>query len=488
MPQAKFLHGSIFRHIVVMSSTNAIGLTALFLVDLIDLFFISLLGETELAAAVGYAGSISFFTTSIAIGISISMTALVSKAIGQKKREEAKRLATSIAMFGCLLTSVFCAIIWWFVPELLSLIGAKGETHDYAVDYLRILVPSLPVLCLAMNMGAALRSVADAKRAMYSTLTGGAVNAVLDPIFIFSLAMGIHGAAVASVIARFAVLAVSLSGVMNKHRLLAPLNFKAMWQDMPAIFKVAGPAMITNVATPFGNAFVTSVIAQFGDGYVAGWAVVGRILPVAFGMIFALSGAIGPIIGQNYGANQFDRVRGTLNESLKFATLYVLVAAMLLAFSQDFIVQGFGITGDGALIVRTFCQAIAFTFVFTGAQFVANASFNNLGFARYSTYVNVGKSTLGTFPFVYFGAHWFGPQGVLYGQALGATIFGCFAAILAYRLVNRLQDEYQVNEEETEDEPVESAVPLTPFCSSRVYMCADAEELQQAPVENKPLH
>ncbi len=474
MSQAKFLKGSIFRHIAVMSSTNAVGLTALFLVDLADLFFISLLGELELAAAIGYAGTLSFFTTSVAIGISISMTALVSRAIGQHDKEKAQRLATNIAILGFILTSIFSAIIWLLVPELLSLLGAKGNTLQFASDYLRILLPSLPILCLAMNMGAALRSVGDAKRSMYATLTGGGVNAVLDPIFIFALGLGIHGAAIASVLARFAVLAVGLSGAHKKHQLLARFKPEKFLPDVARIMKIAGPAILTNIATPIGNAYVMFVVAKFGDAYVAGWAVVGRVMPVAFGMIFALSGAIGPIIGQNYGAHNYPRVKATLNESLKFATSYVLVAAMILSFSQDGIIRMFGASDDAALIIRVFCQFIAFTFVFNGALFIANAAFNNLGYASYSTVLNFGKATIGTIPFVYFGAQWFGPVGVLYGQAMGSVLFGILSTIVAYRLINRIQQKHQVHQEEQ----LEGQVPLTPFASSRVYMCPEAEEME----------
>ncbi|MFT5790416.1 MAG: Na+-driven multidrug efflux pump, partial [Shewanella sp.] len=92
MAIAKFVQGSILRHILVMSSTAAVGISALFVVDLMDIFFLSLLGEQELAAAVGYAGTISFFTTSIGIGLSIALGALVSRAIGAKETEKAKRL------------------------------------------------------------------------------------------------------------------------------------------------------------------------------------------------------------------------------------------------------------------------------------------------------------------------------------------------------------------------------------------------------------
>lgn len=90
--QAKFVNGSIMRHITVMSTSGAVGLMALFLVDLVDMFFISLLGQVELAAAIGFAGTIVFFSTSVSIGTSIATGALVSRALGAGKRTTRERL------------------------------------------------------------------------------------------------------------------------------------------------------------------------------------------------------------------------------------------------------------------------------------------------------------------------------------------------------------------------------------------------------------
>ncbi|WP_413700424.1 MATE family efflux transporter [Psychromonas sp. KJ10-10] len=348
--KGKFVSGNIFRHIVIMSSTNAIGLTALFLVDLADLFFISLLGETELVYAVGYAGTIAFFTTSIGIGLSIAMTALVSKAIGQQNREKARRLVINILVTGFLISASVSAFAWFFSPELISLLGAKGITHDLAVEYLRILLPSLPILSVAMSAGVALRSVGDAKRAMYSTLAGGGVNAILDPLFIFTFALGLHGVAIASVLARCAVAWVALYGVINIHKLLGRFNFQDWIADQKEILKVAIPAMTTNIATPIGNAYVTMMIASFGDSYVAGWAVVGRLIPVAFGMIFAMSGAVGPIVGQNFGAEIYDRVHLTLKRALQFGSCYVALMSLLIYLLQDHIVMLFGAQGESSRI------------------------------------------------------------------------------------------------------------------------------------------
>jgi len=478
MAKGKFVTGNIFHHIVVMSSTNAIGLTALFLVDLADLFFISLLGETELAAAVGYAGTIAFFTTSISIGLSIAMTALVSKAIGEQNRKKARRLVINILVTGFMVSAFVAAITWYYTPELVSLIGARGETHDFAVSYLRILLPSLPVLCVAMSAGAALRSIGDAKLAMYSTLTGGAVNAILDPIFIFVLDLGLHGAAIASVISRFAVAWVALYGVTKLHRLMGKFNKQNWWHDQKEIFHVAIPAMSTNIATPIGNAYVTMMIASFGDGYVAGWAVVGRLLPVAFGMIFAISGAVGPIIGQNFGALLYDRVRLTNKRALQFTATYVIVVSVIIYFLQSYIVSIFNAQGDAAEMIKFYCTWLCVIFVFNGIIFIANGTFNNLGYPSTSTMMNIGKATLGTIPFVYFGGQWFGALGVVAGQAVGSVLFGLIAWFWAQRILNKLGQVSSIQESDDFEMSLTSTLPLTPFSSSRVYMCADNEETE----------
>ena len=439
MTTAKFVQGPIMRHILVMSSTAAVGISALFVVDLIDLFFLSLLGELELAAAVGYAGTISFFTTSIGIGLSIALGALVSRSIGAKQLDVAKRLLLNSAIVTLIVSVIVSAVVTFFIPELLALVGAKGHTAELAADYLYILVPSMPFISLAMALGAALRAVGDAKLSMISTLVGGGVNLVLDPIFIFALSMGIEGAAVASVLARLAVMLVAARGVIVKHKLFGQFKLDSFIADLKPIFAIAGPAMMTNVATPIGNAVVTRAIADFGDGYVAGWAVLGRIIPVSFGMIFALSGAVGPIIGQNFGAHEFERVRESLTKALQFCVLYVVSVSVVLMLLQDQIISVFGMQGESAELIRFFCTYIAVFFVFSGALFVANASFNNLGKAKYSTLLNVGKATVGTIPFVYFGAKWGGVEGVLIGQVIGSVIFGILGVITAYALVDKVK-------------------------------------------------
>ncbi|MDD9173970.1 MATE family efflux transporter [Aliivibrio finisterrensis] len=474
---AKFVQGSTMRHILVMSGTASIGLMALFVVDLLDMFFISMLGQVELAAAIGFAGTIIFFSTSVSIGSSIAMGALVSKALGAKENDRAKQLASSTLVIAFIVNSIVTIIMFCFIPELLAMIGAKGVVAERAQAYLSILLPSTPIIAIAMAAGAGLRAVGDAKRSMLATLYGGLVNAVLDPIFIFGFNMNVEGAAIASVISRLTVLIFSLYPLIVTHKLVTLPQWKDIKHHTPAIFTIAIPAIITNTATPIGNAIVTSTLAPFGEDFVAGFAVIGRLIPVTFAVIFAMSGAVGPIIGQNYGAKRVDRVKETLRNSLLFSSVYCVFVSLILYLLQDQIIAWFSLVDDAALIMTTFCTVVAITFIFNGAMFVANTSFNNLGKPLYSTALNLSKATIGTLPFVYFGAQWYGGIGVLYGQALGNIVFGIISI-----LVLKIHVSYMVKEHckavSSEDTLGDITVTMTPFCNNDAV-------IMQSGVENK---
>jgi Na+-driven multidrug efflux pump len=168
---------------------------------------------------------------------------------------------------------------------------------------------------------------------------------------------------------------------------------------------VAGPAVLTNLATPVGAAFVTHAVAQFGPSAVAGAATIDRLTPVAFGLVYALSGAVGPILAQNLGAGQYRRVQEGLRDSLLFMVASVAAAWLVLALGQGVLIRAFSADGLAAQLISLFCSWLAPSFFFAGGLFVANASFNNLGHPLLSTAFNWGRATLGTIPFAWWGSH-----------------------------------------------------------------------------------
>lgn len=435
-PPARFVTGSIMRHVTVMAVTGAVGLVAVFAVDLLNFFYISRLGEKPIAAAVGFSGAIGFFQISIAIGLTIGVGATVSAAIGSQTPGVAQRIGTISLIAIAVITLILGLATAAARGPLLGLLQAHGDTRALAAMYLLITSPSLPLMALGMCCAALLRSAGAARRAMNVTLFAAIAVAGMDPIFIFALHLRLEGAAISTVLSRIFLAGLGLRLVWQQGLLGRPEPRRAA-ADLRNVARVATPAILTNLATPVGSAFVTHTMAGFGVTAVAGQATIDRITPVAFGVIFALSGAVGPIMAQNLGAGRTDRVKATLRASLIFMVLTVAIAWAVLAAVQNLLALAFSSQGIAALLLHLFCSWIAGSMIFAGGLFVANAAFNNLGQPGYATLLNWGRATLGTIPFVYFGAR-FGPQGVVIGQALGSVLFGIAAVVLAFIVTDRL--------------------------------------------------
>lgn len=438
--QARFTQGNVMRHIAIMSFTSAIGLAAMFVVSFVDLLFIARLGNRALAAAAGYAGTVLFFTQAISIGASIAAGTLVGRSLGEGKPDLAKEYATSVLQIGMIFYIPITIFLWFAAPYILSFLGAKGETLNAAIIYLKVLIPSIPFMMIAMVSSAILRARGDAKNPMNIMLIASIVNAVLDPIFIFDwgLGLGIGGAALASVISRLTMMGLSFYFVRNRHHGFAPMSLPMMRRDAMTIFGLSVPAILTNFATPVGSVILVKSMSQYGDQFQAALAVINQIVPVFFGVVFALSGAVGPIIAQNYGAKLYDRIRQTVIDANLFNLAWVVSASILLIFMQNLIINGFKLEGDAADLVHVFCNFISFSFVFAGAVFVSNAAFNNLGHPFYSTIINWIRNTIGLFPFVIIGQYFFDEKGILIGQAVGTALTAVVAVWLSLKVVNRV--------------------------------------------------
>ncbi|CAN1567628.1 NorM Na+-driven multidrug efflux pump [Paracoccaceae bacterium] len=434
-PQAKFVEGNLFRHVSVMALTASVGLMAVFVVDLINLLYIAMLGRAELAAAVGYAGAILFFTTSFGIGMSIAVGALVARALGARDPAAAREKATTGLVLGFVFGSLFAAGVWLTLGPLVALLGATGETAELAVHFLQIVTPSQPLLMVGMIGGAILRSHGDARAAMMATVWGGVVTAALDPVLIFGFGWELTGAAIASVAARVVIAVMAVLPILRKYGGFDRVTPGQVMADMSPIWAIAVPAILTQVATPVGQAFITRAASAYGEAAVAGMAIAGRLTPVAFGVIFALSGALGPIIGQNFGAGRMDRVRRAFFDGLIFTGLVIVFVSALLFALRGPIADAFQATGLTRDIVYLFCGPLALLWFFNGVIFVANAVCNNLGRPFWSTLLNWGRHTVGTIPLaIWLGGVW-GAEGVLIGQALGGVIFGLVAVWLALRAI-----------------------------------------------------
>lgn len=425
-------------HVIRMTVTGMLGLTFMFVVDLANLFWISRLGDERLVAALGFAWNVQFFTIAVGIGIMIAATALVSKALGEGNKVEAKKFAMGCMSLGVGIQFILAIFIIIFRSEIVKFTGASGQTAQLAERFLLISIPTLPLMALGMVGSAILRSEGDAYRSMFVTMSAGLVALIADPILIIWLELGLDGAAINTGLSRVASTSFALYSVIKVHNLLAKLTLSVIRSTLFPFLIIALPAILTQLSGPFASFVITKVIAEFGDSAVAGLSVVNRLTVVAFGGIFSLSGAIGGIFGQNYGAKMFFRVRSTYWNSIIFCVAYTLIAWLILILSTEWIIKLFLLGEIGSEVVRSFNYFAAGGFLFTGMIFVASSAFNNMGKPVYSTMMTWLRDGLVMLPAVLLGASMFGAIGVIYGNAFAALIIGLPSCFIGWLFIKKL--------------------------------------------------
>jgi Na+-driven multidrug efflux pump len=435
MQEGRFLTGSTLGHVVRMTATGAFGITFVFLVDAANLLWLSQMDQPELVAAIGFAYAIQFFSVSIGVGLMIAATAMVSRSIGRGEAELARTQSGAAAAISTMIQGGVALAILTFRHDLVAMAGATGETADNAAGYLALTIMSLIPMAISLSCSGTLRAYGYGKEAMYVTLTSGLVLMVIDPILILYLEWGLEGAGVGLVLFRFCLMGLALYFAVYRFSLLARPTLRTVRAVWIPFMIVAGPAIATQMSTPVGNYILTIVMAPFGDDAVAAWAVVARLTVLTFGGIFALSGAIGGIFGQNFGAGFYDRVRSTYRDALIFCLFYTLLMWAVLASATNLIIAAFGLSGQGEDVLRAFTSIGVGGFVFVGALFVSNAAFNNLGKPGRSTLVNWLKDGVISWPAAAFLSASFGAAGVIYGQAVAGVIMGTLAALWGWRYV-----------------------------------------------------
>lgn len=455
-----FTTGNLMRHVTVMSFTSSIAIMAIYVVDLLDLLFVSMLGHQEMAAAAGLAGTLLFFVSTINVGISVATGTLVGRALGSGQREKARALTGSAIAVSLAVGIIIPVMMIPSLPYLLGLIGGEGETADLAISYLVVILPATFVSGISMNLVANLRADGAAKHAMYPSLCGAAVNLVFDPILIFGLGLGLEGAAAATVLARITTAGVALYPFRGEIMATLWPGLKNLIACAGEIGRFAGFVVSSSVAMPIGQALIVRYMTNFGAEAVAGIAVIGRLAPVVFSVINALSGAIGPIIAQNVGAGLYDRVRVAYIDALKFLAIYVGAAIIILFLLRGAIADVFSAEGLARDLIFLYCSPFAVIAFCNGTISISNATFNSLGQPKYSSRLNWAKNTIGLLPFMALGSYFFGIWGAAFGILASAALFAYLSVKISQRVFQKARAEQLPEEEFTPAESWQHAMQV----------------------------
>ncbi|NCT41349.1 MAG: MATE family efflux transporter [Alphaproteobacteria bacterium] len=319
-----------------------IGIFAIMSISLADTYYVGQLGTNPLAA-LSFTFPVSLTISSLAIGLSAGAGSVVSRSIGVRDEAKTCRRSTDSIVLAIFIVMLISVIGYFTIRPLFSALGASGEVLDIIVRYMRIWYISMPFMIIPMVANALIRAAGDSFWPSMVMTISAIINIVITPAFVFGFwvvpAMDVEGAAIGTMIARMVSFAMALWLLIYREKMISlvlpPLqDFITSCVD---IVKIAIPAAIGNAVNPIGVAVVTAIIATFGNEAVAAFGPATRIESMICIPMFALSAAIGPMAGQNWGAGDKARVKTALAQSFGFCVAWSLLMALLLYFTADFI-------------------------------------------------------------------------------------------------------------------------------------------------------
>ena len=416
--------------------------------SLVDAYFVSQLGSAPLAA-VSYAFPVSFIVGAIAMGLGTGTASLASRLFGAGNQEKVRQIATHSMLLG--LIAGLCVVIFGLLTleEVFSLLGADEQTMPFVKDYMEIYYWGGIFLVIPMIGNAVLRAGGDAKTPSVLMASTAVINAVLDPILIFGWfgfpALGIKGAALASVLANVVFLIASLSILIFRENLIQfrKNTVAAILHSWSQILHVGLPAIASNLITPMSTALVTSLISSFGQSAVAGFGLASRLEAFIIIIFMALGGAIAPFVGQNFGAQKFDRLKQGFVFCVAFSFIYALFCIGFFILSVDTLLGFF--TTDPEVIKTAKIQLLycPWGYGFLGLAVIANGSFNAVGKPMPAMTISIGRTLLVYVPLAYWLASSMGIRGVFIAQVLANLLAGIVGFIWYQNVFKQLRLDHQ---------------------------------------------
>ena len=414
------------------------GMVLLMTFNLVDTFFVGLLG-TQPLAAISFTFPVTFTVLSLTIGLGIGTSAVIAKFLGKKDSESAKNAATAALYLAAIIVACLSTVGYFITDPLFTLLGAQPSLLPLIHQYMDIWYIGSICLIGPMIGNAILRASGDTKTPSIIMGSAGLINAVLDPIFIFGFgpvpAMGIQGAAIATLISWVFGLCLVLYILTKKHDLIhtTMLPMKELISACRHILKIGLPAAGANMLTPIAAAIMTAIVATYGESAVAAFGVGSRLESIACLIVLALSMTLPPFISQNFGAGQLQRVEDAYKVAIRFILAWQILIYILLALCAPWIASVFTKEAEVADLIKLFIWILPLGYGLQGIIILTNSSFN----ALHKPMIALGLSVIRLFvcylPLAYLGSLLFGLTGLFIGALLGNILM----AMLSYRFFTK---------------------------------------------------
>lgn len=412
------------------------GMVAILMFNLVDTFFISLLG-TEALAAISYTFPVTFAVNCITMGIGVGLSTSIGRLLGQGEAHQATRFTTHGLLLAVVLVALASTLGFFTVTPLFTLLGAKEELIPLIGQYMHVWYLTIPLLVIPMAGNSAIRATGDTKTPAKIMMLAGLINGVLDPLLIFGIGpfpeLGIQGAAIASALSWLGALMGSFYVLIQRERLLALPQWQRLKEDWQQILKVGTPAALSNAMNPLSGAILMMMLSSHGTAAVAAYGAAQRIESILILVLMALTSALTPFMAQNFGAKNPQRAFQGLFVSMRFSVLFQgLVFLMMVPlsiplaalFSQEQAVRD---------LLWHYLLVVPISYGFLGIVMMLVSGLNAMHQPLNAFRWSVIRLFVFTLPAAYLGSWLYDIEGLFIGIAVGNILVGLCSYLYALK-------------------------------------------------------
>lgn len=418
------------------ATPSIIAMTAASIYNIVDSIFIGH-GVGQLAFA-GLAPTLPLMNLAAAFGamVGIGASSLMSIKLGQNDKESAKAILGNTVMLNIIIGILFGLICILFLDPILFRFGASDNTIEYARDYMRIILAGNVFTHLYLGMNNTLRASGFPKFSMTVMLTAIIFNCIFDAVFIFWLEWGIKGAAYATILSQAIAMVVQGAHFCNpKHEIHFTKGiFKLKKKIIKGILSIGMAPFLMNISASIVVIFINNALKSSapsiieGDYNLGAYSIVNRVALIFLMVVFGLNQGMQPIIGYNFGAKKFDRVKKTLNIVMVAATCVTTLTFLLCFFFPETVTKIFNPDEAQLATAVEALRIVLLAFPIVGFQIVAISFFQSIGNAKTAIFLSLTRQLIFLLPMLIILPRFFGTTGVWMSMPI-ADFISTFLAI-----------------------------------------------------------
>lgn len=409
--------------------------------NLADTFFIGQTHNALLVAAVSLATPVYLIFMSIGTLFGIGGTSVISRALGEGKKEKARK-SCAFCFWGCVFVGILLvAFILIFIDPILNLIGASADTYEYAKSYLSIIVFAGPFVLISNCYGNVIRTEGESGKAMLGLLLGNLVNVILDPIFILALGLDIKGAAIATVIGNIVGAGFYISYFLKgKSMLSIRLKDFTVKQGIAAsVLAIGVPAALGDALMSVSHIISNSQMAHYGDMAVAGMGVAMKVITITGMICMGLGQGVQPILGYCVGAKTWKRFKEVFKFTIIFALILGTVLAAICYVFTNQIVSVFLTDQTAFSYAVQFARILLSTSFLFGVFYVLVNALQAMGAATPALLISMSRQGIIFIPALFILQAVVGMTGLVWAQPVTDVLSILIAAILFRKTMKKMQ-------------------------------------------------